>query len=139
MPMIYPMFRKFIEKGRSLSRSKGTSQGDSRGYKLGSLPGRVGTIGGRQKPAFSAPSDTLWDSKEHIVAGKEDRPASGDEEASLDLPKHHAVGVSFAEGSSMQGEPSRATGGDHRILVTTEYTVTEGTPRGSRSLSRTDF
>ncbi|KAI0385732.1 hypothetical protein F5Y04DRAFT_291184 [Hypomontagnella monticulosa] len=139
MPMVYPMFRKFIEKGRSMSRSKGTSQGDSRGYKLGSLPGRVATIGGRQKPAFSAPSDTLWDSKEHIVAGQENRAASGDEEASLDLPKQDAVGISFAEASDMPGESSGAAGNGHQILVTKEYTVTEGTPRASRNLSRPGF
>ncbi|KAI0842790.1 hypothetical protein F5Y06DRAFT_291786 [Hypoxylon sp. FL0890] len=137
MPMVYPMFRKFIEKGRSLSRSKATSQGDSRGYKLGSLPGRVEVVGRQQQTPSSLPNSTTWGSEEHIV-NRERGATSDGEETSLDLPKQRVGGVSFAENEMPPGS-TRPTGDLYRIVVTKEYTVTEGSQRGSKSFSSPDL
>ncbi|KAI1376415.1 hypothetical protein F4677DRAFT_91500 [Hypoxylon crocopeplum] len=139
LPMIYPMFRKFIDKTRTTSRSKATSEADSRGYKLGSLPSRVDARGKRTQPSFSVPNDITWGSKEHIIHQQEQATASSSKERSIDLPKHRTGGVSFAEGSDMP-EASRSSSGDeHGITVTQEYIVTEGTPRSSRNFSKPDF
>ncbi|KAI0135943.1 hypothetical protein F4776DRAFT_671124 [Hypoxylon sp. NC0597] len=132
MPMVYPMFRKFIEKGRSLSRSKATSQSDSRGYKLGSLPGRIEAGGKRQQNSLSVPSRVMWDSKDHIV-DPERGTASDGEETSLDLPQHSTGRVSFMEGNGIPSGTS--AGGANRIVITKEYTVTEESHRGSKNFS----
>ncbi|KAI1390336.1 uncharacterized protein F4822DRAFT_401579 [Hypoxylon trugodes] len=130
MPMIHPLFKKFIDKSRSLSRSKGTSQGESRGYKLGSIPGRELT-GKRSKPSYSIPNETTWGSKEHIVSERDHGGASSGKDTSLDLPKHQTSGAS--RGEKVSKRPSKD---DNRILVTTEYTVTEDTRNSS---SREEF
>ncbi|OTA97872.1 hypothetical protein M434DRAFT_64830 [Hypoxylon sp. CO27-5] len=132
MPMIYPMFRRFIEKSRSLSRSKATSQGDSRGYKLESLSGRIEAGGKRQQT--SVPGHVMWDSKDNIVDREHGTPSDG-EDTSLDLPHHSTGGVSFEEENGIPPGLARSTGGVNRILITKEYTVTEESQRGSRNFS----
>ncbi|XXG93815.1 hypothetical protein Hte_000064 [Hypoxylon texense] len=140
MPMVYPLFRKFIEKtGSTLTRSKTANQGDSKGYKLGSTPGRSEHTGRRQKPSASVPNDTTWGSKENIVV-EQQRTLTGssdDNDTSLELPKHQAGIVSFAEGEA-PGR-MRSPGPNDGIVVTTEYTVTEIAPQGSRNYSRPEF
>lgn len=136
MPMVYPLFRKFIEKAGSVTRSKGASQGDSKGYKLGSVPGRGEPMVRRQKPSASIPNDTAWGSKENIIVERE-QTLAGSDDASMELPKHQTGVVSFAQGRT----PSRSTskGPDDRIVVTTEYTVTEAAPQGSKNFSRREY
>ncbi|KAI1412539.1 hypothetical protein F5Y13DRAFT_190135 [Hypoxylon sp. FL1857] len=135
MPMIYPMFRKFIEKGRSLSRSKATSQGDSRGYKLGSLPGHpISAVGKQQQTSLSVPKQTIWGSEEHILDRERTNRSDG-EETSLDLPKHQVGEVSFVEQDVTPSGSTRQTGDVYGIVVTKEYTVTEGSQRGSKNFS----
>ncbi|KAI1142641.1 hypothetical protein F5Y05DRAFT_420553 [Hypoxylon sp. FL0543] len=138
LPMVYPMFRRFIEKGRSLSRSKGTSGADSRGYKLGSLPGRIETVGRQQQTSSSVPRHTMWGSEEHII-DQQRGTASDSEETSLDLPKHRVGGVSFAEQNERTPGSTRSTGDACRIVVTREYTVTEGSQRGSKNFGSPDL
>ncbi|KAI1477703.1 hypothetical protein F4774DRAFT_189112 [Daldinia eschscholtzii] len=138
MPMVYPMFRRFIEKGLSASRSKVTSEGDSRGYKLSSLPGRAAAVGRNQKPSASEPNDTAWDSEEHIMSGRGQGHSIVDEDGSSNLSKHHAIGAAFDE-SGLSGRAPKPTDGSHQIMVTTEYTVTEGSRRGSKNLSKPGF
>ncbi|KAI2618403.1 hypothetical protein GGR54DRAFT_648146 [Hypoxylon sp. NC1633] len=137
LPMIYPMFRKFIEKTRSANRSKATSQGDSRGYRLNSLPpNRIDATGRRKQSSFSVPSDTGWGSEEHIVHEREGSGKLAGEGGSLDIPVHRTGGVSYAEG---KGIPGSATGGDQGIFVTKEYIVTEGSLRGSKNYGKSDY
>ncbi len=137
MPMVYPLFRKFIEKaGSTITRSQTTSQGDSKGYKLGSIPGRCEQMVRRQKPSASIPNDTTWGSKENIVVERE-QTLSVSDDTSLELPKHQAGVVSFVEGDA-PGR-SRSAGPNDRIVVTTEYTVTEAAPEGPRNFSRQGF
>ncbi|KAI1759234.1 hypothetical protein GGR53DRAFT_166490 [Hypoxylon sp. FL1150] len=135
MPMVYPLFRKFIEKAGSATRSKGASQGDSKGYKLGSVPGRD-TLVRRQQPSAAVPNDTAWGSKENIIEREQTR-AGSDDASSLELPKHQAGVVTFAPSRG----PSRSTsrGPQDRIVVTTEYTVTEDIPQGASNYGRREF
>ncbi|KAK6948123.1 hypothetical protein Daesc_009887 [Daldinia eschscholtzii] len=138
MPMVYPIFRRFIEKGLSASRSKVTSEGDSRGYKLSSLPGRAAAVGRNQKPSAPEANDTAWDSEEHIMSGRGQGHSIGDEDGSSNLSKHHAIGAAFHESGS-SGRAPKPTDGSHQIMVTTEYTVTEGSRRGSKNLGKPGF
>ncbi|KAI1773934.1 hypothetical protein F4818DRAFT_442689 [Hypoxylon cercidicola] len=131
MPMVYPLFRKFIEKAGSATRSKNASQAEgSRGYRLSSIPGR------RQKPSASVPNDTTWGSKDNIVTERE-QTLSVSDDTSIELPQHQAAVISFADGD-VPGR-SRSTGPNDRIIVTKEYTVTEVAPQGSRSFNRSEF
>ncbi|KAI0850376.1 hypothetical protein F5Y00DRAFT_260674 [Daldinia vernicosa] len=138
MPMVYPIFRRFIEKGLSASRSRATSQGDTRGYKLSSLPGRAASTGRRQNLSFSEPNDTAWDSEEHIIADRGQGRSIGREEGSINLPKHQTIGITFDE-SGIPGGSAAAADESHQIMVTKEYTVTEGSTCGSGTMSSPGF
>ncbi|KAI1101463.1 hypothetical protein F4804DRAFT_347672 [Jackrogersella minutella] len=151
MPMVYPMFKKFLDKGRIIGKSNFTSQ-DSRGYKLDSRSGPLETIGRlrsterRQKPLSSAPKDTTFGSLESIVIDRDQGTASTGEEASIDLPKHHVNVISFADnneppsglgsGSGSGSGTATATDGDNQILVIKEVIVTEENPPGPRTFNR---
>ncbi|KAI2776516.1 hypothetical protein F4815DRAFT_341119 [Daldinia loculata] len=138
MPMVYPIFRRFIEKGLSASRSRATSQGDTRGYKLSSMPGRAASTGQRQNLSFSEPNDTAWDSEEHIIVDRGQGGSISREEGSLNLPKHQTIGITFDE-SGTPGGSATATDESHQIMVTTEYTVTEGSRRSSSTMNGPGF
>ncbi|KAF3056020.1 hypothetical protein GL218_06872 [Daldinia childiae] len=138
MPMVYPIFRRFIEKGLSASRSRATSQGDTRGYKLNSMPGRTASAAQRQNLSASEPNDTAWDSKEHIIADRRQGSSESCDEGSLNLPKHQTIGITF-DGSGIPGGSGRAADEGHQIMVTKEYTVTEGSRRGSSTMSGPGF
>ncbi|KAI0880321.1 uncharacterized protein GGS22DRAFT_86469 [Annulohypoxylon maeteangense] len=138
MPMVYPIFRNFVERGLSISRPPGTSQGDSRGYKLGSIPGRLETIGQQRQRSFSNPNNRGWGSSDHIMTDRENGTASNDEEASIDLPKHQANDV-ISVGTSPPSASRRIASTEHQIVITTEYTVTEESTNGPRNLSRSGF
>lgn len=133
--MVYPLFKKFIEKTTSASRSRTTGQVDSRGYKLSSVPVRSETGGRRTKPSASVPNETTWGSKENIIFEREQGAHSSGDDASLELPKHQAGASSFAE-----SEPQhlRSMGANHQIVVTKEYTVTETEPQ-RRDYGRSEF
>ncbi|KAI2465734.1 hypothetical protein F4781DRAFT_12963 [Annulohypoxylon bovei var. microspora] len=138
MPTVYPMFKKFIERGLSINKPQGTSQEDSRGYKLGSLSGRLDTIGQQRQRSFPTPNDAIWGSNEHIMADRGHGTMSNDEETSIDLPKHQSDGVS-SEGKFPPSGSKRAAGAEHQIVITTEYTVTEERSRGPKNLTRAGF
>lgn len=104
------------------------SGADSRGYRLDSVSRQKRPKGGAHSHPLSIPNDTIWesDSKEQIVANT-DRPAgspsnsnSGDE-APLGMPMHRP-GATAVRGSGTG--PSNP----HHIVVTTSYTVAEGSP-----------
>ncbi|KAK7750178.1 hypothetical protein SLS62_007929 [Diatrype stigma] len=136
MPMVYPLFRSLVEKGRNMSsRNKTYPSGDeSRGYRLDSISRQQRQKGGSHPHPLSMPNDTIWESnsKEKIV-GNTDRPAgsqstsnSGDE-VSLGLPMHGPRATAVRGGSS--GSSSRRPDSDpHHIVVTSEYTVAEAGP-----------
>ncbi|KAI0117442.1 hypothetical protein F4814DRAFT_448443 [Daldinia grandis] len=129
MPMVYPIFRRFIEKGLSASRSRATSQGDTRGYKLSSVPGRAASTGRRHNLSFPEPNDIAWDSEEHIINDRDQGGSMGHEEGPLNIPENKNVGITF-DVSGIPGGSAMAADESHRIMVTKEYTVTEGSRRG---------
>lgn len=92
MPMIYPLFKRFIEKGMSMSSSnRGTGLVDSNGYRLGSY-NRSGPDQHSKKrrnhmdptlDTILGPGETKWGSQEHIVMKTMDKgTGSGDEVSS---------------------------------------------------------
>ncbi|KAI1205330.1 uncharacterized protein F4807DRAFT_464807 [Annulohypoxylon truncatum] len=138
MPMIYPMFRNLVERGINMSRSPGKSSlEDSRGYRLGSVPGPLETVGRQRQRSIYVPNNGSWGSNEHIMADTENGTASN-EEASIDLTKHRTGGVSSA-GTPPPSGSKRIASAEHQIVITTEYTVTEESSNGSRNLSRPGF
>lgn len=118
--MVYPLFKRFIDKGRSVT---GTKSVTTRGYKLNSMPSRAnGNYRRQQQQQQQAPysgpnNDGAWDSKEQIIHGRGHGPESSIEAGTL---------------SDMSAEPAPS---DH-IVVTTEFTIIEPSPRGSRTSSR---
>ncbi|KAI2613862.1 uncharacterized protein GGS25DRAFT_516723 [Hypoxylon fragiforme] len=120
LPMVYPLFKRFIDKGRSVT---GTKSVTTRGYKLNSMPSRAnGNYRRQQQQQQQAPysgpnNDGAWDSKEQIIHGRGHGPESSIEAGTL---------------SDMSAEPAPS---DH-IVVTTEFTIIEPSPRGSRTSSR---
>ncbi|KAI1496212.1 hypothetical protein F5X99DRAFT_401083 [Biscogniauxia marginata] len=140
LPVVYPLFKSLIDKGRSASRSKATNTSDSRGYRLDSVQGRG--VPSTKYP-FSAPNETAWGSKEQIVV--DTGANSSGEEGSLDLPKQqarafygdaksNAAVTATAEGT---GRPRRSTG--NKIVVTTEYTVRDSSMGPSTAHRKHDF
>ncbi|ORY71421.1 uncharacterized protein BCR38DRAFT_492574 [Pseudomassariella vexata] len=134
MPMVYPLVKKYIDKTRSSSRSKGTGT-DSRGYRLNSYP-RRGTA--PRKHPLSIPAETTWesDSKEHIVADKVH--ISSGETSSLEqqtTKSHHRDIMSGNNEKSMprsskeqNRSKSRRRTIENQIIVTTEYTIQDTGP-----------
>lgn len=152
MPMVYPLFKRFIEKSVIFSSSNQTSGlGESQGYRLGSY-NQSGTGQGSRKAKNSHIDPTLetvadngesrWGSKEHIVQENPNKGAgsSGSDEDSLE-----GMGVSArigspgnAYGMGHAATANRATGvhnpesvvqggkwrsGSRQIMVTTEYSI----------------
>ncbi|MBE3047002.1 hypothetical protein IMZ48_31645 [Candidatus Bathyarchaeota archaeon] len=87
MPMIYPLFKRFIEKGVSMaSGERGTKSGltDSNGYRLDSYNRSAKrTKRSNIEPGLDTimgPDETKWGSQEHIVTKTTDKgTSSGDE------------------------------------------------------------
>ncbi|KAI0891089.1 hypothetical protein F4806DRAFT_337927 [Annulohypoxylon nitens] len=138
MPMVYPMFRSLIERGISKNRSQGKSLEDSRGYKLGSIPGRPETIGHQRRRSFSGPDNRVWGSNEHIMTDAAQDSSPNDEERSIDSTKHQTGRASSAGTLQSSGSKQTASTG-HQIVITTEYTVTEESSNGTRNFSRPEF
>ncbi|KAI1465825.1 uncharacterized protein F4812DRAFT_461514 [Daldinia caldariorum] len=138
LPMVYALFSRYIEKGVSAARSKGDSGVGIRGYRLSSLRSRGATIGQKQRPPGTDPNDTAWDSEEYINAEGVQGRSIDSEESFLNLPKHQAVGVAFDE-SGIPGGAAQPTNGTRQIMVTTEYTVTEGARHDSRDINKAGF
>ncbi|OTB07666.1 hypothetical protein M426DRAFT_268103 [Hypoxylon sp. CI-4A] len=138
MPMIYPMFRKYIDKTRIATKSK-TTQGDSRGYRLSSLPSRADAAG-RWQQSTAAENDTSWGSREHIVGNKGQNLASEGEDEHNDLQTNQSTSVSFANENRNQDPqgPGWAIG-DNRIVVTKEFTVTEGSSHNPQNYNKVNF
>ncbi|KAI0594063.1 hypothetical protein F4775DRAFT_575117 [Biscogniauxia sp. FL1348] len=142
LPLVYPLFKGIIDKGRSASRSKATTTTDSRGYRLNSVQGR-GT--NSKKDPFSVPNETAWGSKEQIVV--EPGANSSGEEGSLDLPKQQArafygdskgnTAVTVVSDPDGSDRARRSTG--NKIVVTKEYTVRDSAVGPSTSHRRQDF
>ncbi|KAI8958588.1 hypothetical protein F5Y11DRAFT_351403 [Daldinia sp. FL1419] len=138
MPMVYPMFRRFIEKGLSASRSKNASQAAIRGYKLNSMPGGATSVDRRQKPSFYKPNDMSWNSEENVIVdGGQDHSMTSGEGAS-NPSKERAIEIS-SNGDGMHEGSVGPTDGSHQIMVTREYIVTEGSRRGSKNLGGSSF
>ncbi|KAI5927594.1 hypothetical protein F4810DRAFT_271739 [Camillea tinctor] len=143
LPVVYPLFKGLIDKGRSASRSKATNTTDSRGYRLNSVQGRGTTS---KKDPFSVPNETTWGSKEQIVV--DTGANSSGEEGSLDLPKQQARALygdtKTTAAVTVTGSPdgsgrSRHSMSGNKIVVTTEYTVRDSTVGPSTSHRRNDF
>lgn len=127
MPMIYPLFKKFIDKSRDASSRR--TKDESKGYRLDSNPGHsranMSKMGGTQK---GSDKDEAWDSTDAIVIGSAATAAASDD-ASRSLPDsdkslHHAHMKSSGPAAGMpgRGHSPRDKSRD-QIMVTTEYTV----------------
>lgn len=138
--MVYPLVKRFIEK--SVSSSKGNSGpglGDSQGYRLESYRNKAAS---RPRPDEGDVGDTVWGSKEHIVAAAEtvDKGQSSGDDASLpgsdNVPNSYnarmrAVTMAGAIGGNSFSVASYAGGNSWRhgakvgdqIVVTRGYTV----------------
>ncbi|KAI1802410.1 hypothetical protein F4811DRAFT_573079 [Daldinia bambusicola] len=138
MPMVYALFRGYVEKGLSATRSKVIDGVNVRGYWLSSLRSRAATIGQKQKPPVSDPNDIAWGSEDHINAERSQGHSIDNEENSLNLPKHQVVGAAFYE-TGIPGIATQPMNGSRHIMVTTEYTVTEGARHDSRDFSKAEF
>lgn len=137
--MVYPLVKRFIEK--SVSSSKGNSRpglGDSQGYRLESYKNKSAS---RPRPDERDLGDTVWGSKEHIVATEIiDKGQSSGDDASLPgsdkapnsyntrmraTPTPGAIGGNSSAVASFGGAKNwrhGAKAGD-QIIVTNEYTV----------------
>ncbi|KAI1335987.1 hypothetical protein F5Y15DRAFT_427541 [Xylariaceae sp. FL0016] len=138
LPLVYPLFKGYIERGRTISRSRATKNSESQSYKLSTVKSGKAHLGsGGGKDQFSIPNETTWGSKEQIVFDGDTAPSSSDG-GSLDLPKQqpkifysedrlHAV---TASGNLPVRLGRRMTDSD-QILVTKEYTVSGDRGRDS--------
>lgn len=152
MPMVYPLFKRFIEKSEIFSSNNQTSGlGESQGYRLGSY-NRSGAGQGSRKAKNSHIDPTLdtvvdtgestWGSKERIVPENTDKGvgSSASDEESLEgmgaPARVGSPGATYGIGhaatanrtTGVQGPESVVQGGKWRsgnrqIMVTTEYSV----------------
>ncbi|KAM0427894.1 hypothetical protein ACHAPT_007353 [Fusarium lateritium] len=139
MPMVYPLVKRFIEK--SVSSSKGNSRpglGDSQGYRLESYKNKSSS---RPRPDERDLGDTVWGSKEHIVATENiDKGQSSGDDASLPgsdkVPNSYsprmrgtttaqAIGGNSSAVASYGGAKNWRNGANtgDQIIVTSEYAV----------------
>lgn len=143
MPMVYPLVKRFFEKGLSSiggESKSATNAIDSHGYRLGSNPGRDRKTNNSKHP-LSIPNETCWGSEENIVGGdgnadaKTPGTSSGDE-ATMPLPLQglrsgeRRVSVGAQARSGRRPSNGKLDGdidveGGRGIVVTQEYTVTE--------------
>ena len=136
--MIYPLFKRFIDKGMSMASSdRGTGYVDSHGYRLGSY-NRSGQDQQSKRAKLSnhdptldtimGHPDTKWGSEERIVGTTRERAAgssASDEESSIQGPSmapKTSTAVHGPSAASMNKE-NRWTSGGRDIMVTTEYSV----------------
>ncbi|KAL7628549.1 hypothetical protein AAE478_000064 [Parahypoxylon ruwenzoriense] len=146
MPILYPLFRDLIEKGRSAGRSGNGSKKGSPGYRLGSLPSRL-EAPGKRRQGLSIPNGTSWGSNEHIVSDRERGATQDGEQTSFKHLKHQTGSVSISAGELQPrvadgGEAARnasVSAGHNGIVVTTEYRVTEESSRVSKNLGELGF
>jgi hypothetical protein len=104
--MIYPIIKKYIDKGTT----KGSSNMNS--HPLGQYPRSAMISSGPR----SRPNDTAWDSEEHIVVSSDQKMASSEDGS--------AKGVEISSDRRTSGARQGGQSGRH-IVVTTEVTVQE--------------
>ena len=123
MPMVYPLVKRYYEKGLSSVASKGGTTGDtskSQGHRLGSVLQR--------KPKgvhpLSLPGDTnCWASNENIVDERSEYAKTGSSSAE-ELPIQGAKTAQVSAGlSHYQRGMSNNLEDGNGIVVTREYTV----------------
>lgn len=151
--MIYPLCKRWIEKGVSMASSdRATGLGESQGYRLGSY-NRSGT-GNQSKRAKVSnidptldtvlePGESKWGSEERIVARTTDKGnGSSDDDSSMREfgnnggARRRQPSDGYAEGPGMVPNTSTAVQGPdgsvgpgrwnapgRQIMVTTEYSV----------------
>ncbi|RFN49049.1 integral membrane protein pth11-like protein [Fusarium flagelliforme] len=130
LPMVYPLFKKLVERTVSASKS-GTNNaglGDSQGYKLESYKNKVHS---RSRPDDTELGDTVWGSKDHIVAndGQVSLDDASVESGNKGQRGSHANMRSENVAQAVGGQPAdhqHAWGvgaGAGEIVVTKEYVV----------------
>ncbi|KAK1579306.1 uncharacterized protein LY79DRAFT_564522 [Colletotrichum navitas] len=137
MPMVYPLFKKFIDKSIASTNKKSTL-GDSNRYRLGSYPGKKGPKSGSHP--LSIPNETAWGSDEHIVSNKAEK-SIGEEEASIgssDKQNHNPSLCPNTNTAQIESETNHIKRnpttkkahdvGHNHITVTKEYTISRVTP-----------
>lgn len=151
-PMVYPLFKRWIEKGVSMASSdRGTGLGESQGYRLGSFNrSAAGTQSKRAKmsnidPTLDTvldPGESKWGSEERIVARTTDKGnGSSDEDSSLrgfedsGRVRGRQSGGGYADAAMVPNTSTAVQGADgsaatgkwnppgRQIMVTTEYSV----------------
>ena len=130
MPMVYPLVKRYYEKGLSSVASKGggATTGDtsrSQGHRLGSVLQRKPNKGAHP---LSLPGDTnCWASNENIVVVDErsEYAKTGDSSSAEELPIQGAKTVQVSAG--LMGHHQRGMSNHledgNGIVVTREYTV----------------